>query len=371
MALSRLGNFIELVDIRNRDNEFSVYSLKGISINKVLTQTKANTNNLDLKSYKILKHNWFTYSLVTSRNGNKISLAHNDGEDCIVSSINPVFKVKDETKLLPRYLMMFFNRPEFDRYARFNSWGSARETFSWADFCDIELDIPPIEIQKKYVAIYEAMLANLRILQKSIVDLKTISYAVLEGLKQKRFEKLGHFIKESNEKNINCFDLQIVGISKEQKLIASDSRTNGVDKKKYFVLHAGDFAYSPIHINEGSIALNSTKKDFIVSPIYKAFRIIDKTKLYPPFLMLLFSRTEFIRYCWFNAFGSARDSFDWNDLCALEIPVPSFSTQKLIASFFEIYSLKKQKIENLQDIISKSCPILIRGSNLEMGKLEK
>ena len=371
MALSRLGNFIELVDIRNKNGFYKEKDVRGISTTKIFIKTKANLNNVNLLGYKIVQKNCFAYVADTSRRGEKIAIAYSENHSYIISSIYTTFKVKDESKLLSRYLMMFFNRPEFDRYARFNSWGSARETFSWADFCDIELDIPPIEIQKKYVAIYEAMLANLRVLQKSIVDLKTISYGVLEGLKQKRFEKLGHFIKESNEKNINCFDLQIVGISKEQKLIASDSRTNGVDKKKYFVLHAGDFAYSPIHINEGSIALNSTKKDFIVSPIYKAFRIIDKTKLYPPFLMLLFSRTEFIRYCWFNAFGSARDSFDWNDLCALEIPVPSFSTQKLIASFFEIYSLKKQKIENLQDIISKSCPILIRGSNLEMGRLEK
>ena len=104
MALSRMGDFIELVDLRNNEGKYAEESLKGISINKVLTPTKADTSNLNLRTYKILKHNWFTYCTVTSRNGNKISLAYNDGDDCLVSSINPVFKVKDESKILPRYL---------------------------------------------------------------------------------------------------------------------------------------------------------------------------------------------------------------------------------------------------------------------------
>ena len=149
MGLTRLGNFIEQIDIRNSALSFTYENLKGLSINKNLIPTKANTNELDLKNYKIVKHNEFTYCTVTSRNGNKISLAYNDGDDCIVSSINPTFKVKDESKLLPRFLMMYFNRSEFDRYARFNSWGSARETFTWEDMRDIEINLPPIEIQRK------------------------------------------------------------------------------------------------------------------------------------------------------------------------------------------------------------------------------
>lgn len=365
MALSsiKIKDVIKISDEKNiRDFDYAFF---GININKEFMPSVANTSKVDRRKYKILRKKRFVFSGMQTGRDNCIRIGMYDNDTpVLVSPAYTTFEVTNPA-ILPEYFFMIFRSKEMDRYGAFLSDSSVRSNLDWDRFCDIELTVPPIEIQKKYVAIYEGMLVNLRILQKSIVDLKTISYGVLEGLKQKRFEKLGHFIKESNEKNINCSDLQIVGISKGQKLIASDSRTNGVDKKKYFVLHAGDFAYSPIHINEGSIALNSAKKDFIVSPIYKVFRIIDKTKLYPPFLMLLFSRTEFIRYCWFNAFGSARDSFGWNDLCALEIPVPSFSTQKLIASFFEMYSLKKQKIENLQDIISKSCPILIRGSNLE------
>ena len=154
MALTKLGNYIEQTDNRNTDLQFNVNQLRGISINKILMPTKANKDDLNLKGYKVVKNNEFTYCTVTSRNGNKISLAYNDGEDCIVSSINPTFKIKDEAKLLPRFLMMYFNRAEFDRYARFNSWGSARETFTRDDMCDIDIDLPSLDIQKKYVAVY-------------------------------------------------------------------------------------------------------------------------------------------------------------------------------------------------------------------------
>ena len=152
-----LGDYIELVDIRNADKRFGVNSLKGISIDKKLTPTKANVNSLDVKGYKILRKNWFAYSPVTSRNGNKISIAINDGEDCIISAINPVFRIKDESILEPNYIMMLFRRPEFDRYARFHSWGSARETFDWDELCDVRIPLPSYEAQKSIVAIANSM----------------------------------------------------------------------------------------------------------------------------------------------------------------------------------------------------------------------
>ena len=185
MIFSRLGNFIEVIDERNVDGKFTAKDLKGISINKVLMSTKADISNLNVKNYKILKSNYFTYCTVTSRNGNKISLAYNDGKGCIISSINPVFRVVDERKLLPKYLMMYFRRSEFDRYARFNSWGSARETFSWEDFCDIELVIPPIEIQKKYVDVYESLLHNLKVYESKLEDLKLVCDGYIEDLRRK------------------------------------------------------------------------------------------------------------------------------------------------------------------------------------------
>lgn len=363
MALSRLGCFIELVDIRNRDNEFSVDSLKGISINKALTLTKANTNNLNLKSYKILKHNWFTYSLVTSRNGNKISLAHNDGEDCIVSSVNPVFKVKDETKLLPRYLMMFFNRPEFDRYARFNSWGSARETFSWDDFCNIELNIPSIEIQKKYVAIYEAMLDNLKAYKNGGDDLSLVCNGYIEKLmKSSRFSKLSNLISRVSRKNINgCKN--VMGVCSDGIFMKTKANMTNINLANYTLVQLNEFAYNPSRINLGSIAI--CEKECIVSPMYEVFSIKDTSVLHPLYLHFLLTRPEFLRSTLFYAVGSVRDTFDFDLLAQTEIPLPSYQIQTKIVAIYGQISKRRNVASNLEALTKELCPILVKGAVLE------
>lgn len=362
MALSKLGDFIELVDNRNESNVFNASNVRGISTSKAFIDTKANLDNVSLQNYKVVNVGQFAYVADTSRRGEKIGLAYADSEPCIISSIYTVFKVKDERKLLPRYLMMFFNRSEFDRYARFNSWGSARETFSWDDFCDIVLEIPSIEIQRKYVAIYEGLLANLHSYERGLDDLKLVCDGYIENLKTKySVQKIGPFLVDSTKKNEKNYGV-IVGISKEQKLIPSDTRTNGVDKSKYLVLKNGDFAYSPIHINDGSIALNELNCDFIISPIYRTFMSKSENQLFSKYLMLWFARKEFIRYCWFHAFGSARDSFEWSQMCDIKIPLPPIKIQRDIADVFDSLCFRKKTIENLKAIIATICPVLIRGS---------
>lgn len=366
MALSRLGCFIELIDIRNRDNEFSVDSLKGISINKVLTPTKANTNNLNLKSYKILKHNWFTYSLVTSRNGNKISLAYNDGEDCIVSSINPVFKVKDETKLLPRYLMMFFNRTEFDRYARFNSWGSARETFSWNDFCNIELNIPSIEIQKKYVAIYEAMLDNLKAYENKLEDIKTVFTGLLDKCKKQYLHfpitKLTFERKETNKIHLGANYLY--GVGKEGFIKPKQLRQDN-SLYKCNVFKKGDLVYNPSVLYAGAIALNTVYDIGICTEEYIVLHVCDEKILKPEFLFAWLKRSECGRFIDFKSVDSVRNRVYYKDLNAVEIPLPPINSQSDFVNIFNCYLFRKKSITKLKEMIDHICPILVKGAVLE------
>ncbi len=153
----RLGDFIEASDERNHDGRYGVSNVRGVSIEKRLIETKADMTNVSLKPYKLFKPDEFCVVPVTSRNGGKISLACNtDGEAHIVSAAYDVFRVTDKCRLLPRFLFMVFNRPEFDRYARFNSWGSARESFSFAEMCRVKIPLPPIEVQQAVVDIFKA-----------------------------------------------------------------------------------------------------------------------------------------------------------------------------------------------------------------------
>ena len=160
----KLGKYIRPIDERNRD--LSISKLLGVSINKQFIPSIANIIGTDLSSYKIVRKGQFAYGPVTSRNGEKISVALLEEDDCIISSSYSVFDIIDKDKLLPEYLMLWFRRPEFDRYARYRSHGSVRELFDWDEMCQVELPIPDIDVQHKIVTAYRIITERIALKQK-------------------------------------------------------------------------------------------------------------------------------------------------------------------------------------------------------------
>ena len=176
-SYKRLGDYIREVDVRNRD--LKVKKLLGVSISKEFMPSIANTIGTDMSSYKVVKPRQFAYGPVTSRNGDKVSIAlYKNDEKAIVSQAYTIFEVKNKQELLPEYLMMWFRRPEFDRYARFKSHGSAREIFSWEEMCDVELPVPSIEQQQKIVSEYEAVTRRIRLNEQIITKLEETAQAL-------------------------------------------------------------------------------------------------------------------------------------------------------------------------------------------------
>ena len=159
-----LGDYIRLVDERNRD--LAITNLLGVSISKKFIPSIANIIGTDLSNYKIVRTGQFAYGPVTSRNGEKISIAYLDDNDCIISSSYTVFEVTDKEKLDPEYLMLWFIRPEFDRYARYKSHGSVREIFDWDELCMVELPVPEIEKQKNIVKAYKTITGRIALKQQ-------------------------------------------------------------------------------------------------------------------------------------------------------------------------------------------------------------
>ena len=159
-----LGNYIRLVDERNRN--LAITKLLGVSINKKFIPSIANIVGTDLSNYKIVRTGQFAYGPVTSRNGEKISIAYLDEEDCIISSSYTVFEVENKEELDPEYLMLWFSRPEFDRYARYKSHGSVREIFDWNELCMVELPVPDIEKQRNIVKAYKTITDRIALKQK-------------------------------------------------------------------------------------------------------------------------------------------------------------------------------------------------------------
>ena len=173
----RLGDYIREVNVRNR--ELKVTNLLGVSISKEFMPSIANTIGTDMSTYKIVEKGQFAYGPVTSRNGDKVSIALLDGyDDAIISQAYTVFEVVDQEQLWPEYLMMWFRRPEFDRYARFHSHGSAREIFDWAELCDVILPIPSITRQREIVSEYETLTNRIRLNNQMIQHLEATAQAL-------------------------------------------------------------------------------------------------------------------------------------------------------------------------------------------------
>ncbi|MDO5527713.1 MAG: restriction endonuclease subunit S, partial [Prevotella sp.] len=173
----RLGDYIRLVDVRNR--ELLVTKLLGVSISKEFMPSIANTIGTDMSAYKIVKQGQFAYGPVTSRNGDKVSIALLETEDeAIISQAYTVFEVIDKQKLIPEYLKMWFRRPEFDRYARFHSHGSAREVFDWDEMCNVMLPIPSLERQQEIVAEYETLTRRIRLNEQMISKLEETAQTI-------------------------------------------------------------------------------------------------------------------------------------------------------------------------------------------------
>jgi len=364
MTLSKLGNLIELVDVRNSDNQFGLSNIKGISTKKEFITTKADMDGVSLSGYKVVHPKCFAYVADTSRRGEKISLAFNDTEEVIlVSSITTVFRLKSESKLLPTYLFMFFNRPEFDRFSRFNSWGSARETFGWEEMCDTEIDVPPIEVQTKVVSVYVSMMANQKVYEKGLEDLKSTYEAYIENLRRSSTkETIKSHIYESSERNIGS-KIPILGVSLEKKFIIAKRPSESYEN--YKIVKNNEFAFRPVLDKMDSsftIALNYNYM-CSVSPAYIVFGT-NKEILFPEYLMIWLSRKETERWLAYNAWGSARNTIELNDLGNLQIPIPSIDIQKDIIEVFEAYEMRKKINEKLKKYINEICPILIKGSIL-------
>ena len=369
----KLGKLIEQCDNRNTDEEYTADDVRGISTGKEFIETKANMDGVSLTSYKIVKENEFAYVADTSRRGDKIAVAFNRNEgNILISSIYTVFYVSKPELLLSDYLFMYFNRTEFDRYSRFNSWGSARETFSWEDICDIEIDLPPLPIQQKYVDIYNAMLANQQSYERGLEDLKLVCDAYIEDLRRKMpCEAIGPYIKECNEKNENNGITLFQGVNVEH--VFTEPKRVAEDSENGNVVRTGQFAFNKVmkaHNTKLPIALREGP-DCVVSNSYQVFEVVNQEKLLPKYLLLWLNRDETQRYAGFISFGTTRDIFTFEDMGEISIPLPSIEIQQSIVEIFESYQTRYDINVKLKAQIKDICPILIKGSIEEARKTKE
>jgi len=268
-------------------------------------------------------------------------------------------------------LMMEFLRPEFDRKAWTYCDSSVRGGLEWDRLCEMQIPIPDITVQRKYVALYKGLLTNQKVYENSLEDLQLICDTYIEDLiKKEPLKRLGEYIQQSDERNRNLQVSFLQGVSTSKVLIETKANTSGVNFSNYKVVRTGEFVYVADTSRRGdkiALAMNSAEP-CIVSAIYTVFKVIKPEELLPEYLYLYFQRTEFDRYAHFNSWGSARETFDWADMCDVKLPIPSIEKQEAIVTIYHTLETRKRINEQLKASIKPLCPVLMRGVVEELNK---
>lgn len=373
MALNKysLRELLELTTETNTDMKYGPDSVRGMTITKEIIPTKANVSNTDLRKFLVVHPHEFVFNPRT--HGKKIGFGYNRTDSAFLISWNNIaFRVKPEMKstVMDEYLFLHFNREEWDREACFRSWGSSTEVFSWDALCEMELQLPPLPIQKKYVDVYNAMLANQQSYERGLEDLKIAFDSILDQEKHSAQRiAVGELLTEIDNRNDDGVVKDVEGINITKQFMPTLANTTNINLNRYKVVQKSQIAYSGMQTGRDRcirIALQTTDKPKIVSPAYTVFEV-KKDRILPEFIMMWFSRAESDRRGWFMSDSSVRSNLDLDRFYETEIPVPPVDEQRAIVDIYQVYTDRRSINNRLKEHIKNMCPILIKGSLEEAG----
>lgn len=368
MALNKykLGELIQESFRKNTSLEFDISYVRGISNQKEITETKADVDDSVIHKFYIVEPGEFVYNPRTTRMGDKVGLGFNNTNSSLLFSFNNIaFFIKEEAKnkLLPEYLYIYFNRSEFDRYAMINGWGSATELFTFDEMCDIEIELPDLATQKKYVNIYLSMLENQKSYEQGLEDLKLVCDGYIDTLKHKNnLVKISNYIEQIDNKNSNNIPYRFAGLSMDNYFIDSIADSNELDFSKYKIVQPGECGAVLMKVGRDcrlTIARNVSTENYLISPAYYTFKIKN---LSPEYFMANVNRSEFERRGWFSCDSSARGSLSWEEFINLEIPDANIDEQKVVKNLYNVQMIRFNINEKLKQQIKDVCPILIKGA---------
>lgn len=359
----RLGDYIERFTDNNKDLKYGYELIEGVTSEGVFSTPKGNTEDVNLKPYKVVRNGAFVYNPSRLNLG---SIAYRTDGLCIVSHLYIVFYLNEKGKerIDPDYLYMYLRRKEFYREVTFRNFGSQRPEFNFNDMCEIELFLPDINTQKRFAAVYRSMVETQKAYELGLEDLKLVCDGYIEELRRKMpSEKIGNYIQRHDVRNGINGTKNVKGISTSKCFREPTSKVNKNELANYKVCHPRQIAFVQTTHNEKvfTYAFNNTEEDIVVSSVNEVFSTSEDI-LHPEYLCMFFNRTEFDRYARFHSWGSARETFTWNDLVDVEIPIPNLAIQKAIASVYNVYTERKELNEILKRKIKDICPILIKGS---------
>ena len=362
----KLGDLIQPFTKRCGDAKVSV---SGVDVNKQFIETRANLVETDVSKYYVVPPRGFACNLMHIGRDERLPIAYNGtNADIVVTSAYFVFKIRaDKTGVvLDEYLYMMLSRKESDRLTWFFTDSSVRGNLKAERFLDIQIPVPTLAEQKKIVAAWQ----GLRKMKEENAQLAEPLMALCQSFLQECKKKygsvaIGECVERSDARNVagKCGVESVRGISIEKIVIATKADMTNVPLGTYKMFSPEEFCYVTVTSRNGeriSVAMNDSEAEYIVSSTYEVFRVSTKSRLLPGFLNLWLMRPEFDRYARFNSWGSARETFDWNDMCRVKIPLPPLDVQQSVVDIYRAANEAKKIAAEADRLSREICPALIQ-----------
>lgn len=365
-----LGEYIEKSTQNNSDLKYGPELILGVNNEGVFQKPKTDPYSVDLKPYKVVNNGAFVYNPSRLDLG---SIAYRTDGLCIVSHLYMVVYLNEKGKkrIDPYYLYMYFRRQEFYREVRFRNWGSQRPEFNFNDLSELVIPMPSLEVQKKYVAIYQAMVKNQEDYENGLDDLKKSVFIEIEKIKRTAPRRsVSELLTEVDTRNVNGEIQEVKGLNINKVFMDSVADTTNANLNNYKVVCKGQFAYSSMQTGRDKcirIALYDKADPIIISPAYSVLETKNEEAV-SEYIMLWFMRPETDRYGWFASDSSIRANLDLDRFYEMKIPVPDKQTQLAISEIYNAFVIRRDINERLKAQIKDLCPILIKGSIEEARK---
>lgn len=360
----KIGKLIEPYNQKCNIPNLTVNDVSGINRSKEFFEPSKQVGK-DTSNYKVVPPRYFACNLMHVGRDIVLPISYNHSNvNKIVSPAYNVFKIIRNDLILDEYFFMYLKSDEKDRYFWFNTDSSVRDGMDWETFCDVEIELPSIDVQKKYVNIYKQMCRNLDNYKDGLDELKLMCEATVEDAKKKyKKELLSDYIFRVDERNSDNSIKVVKGVSTSKEFRDPTSKVNKDELSSYKIVRPRQISFVQTTHNEKVFAnaINDFGYDIVVSSVNEVF-YTDENKILPEYLVLFFARKEFDRYARFNSWGSARETFTWEDLKDVYISIPPINEQQAIVKLFESYKKRKSMCDEITKCINAICPLLINGS---------
>lgn len=357
----RLGDYIEQCDERNvAGND---YPIIGINRDKTFMPTVANLDGVDISRYKIVTKRMFVFSGMQTGRDICIRIGLYDNEQpALISPAYTTFVIHNEKEVLPEYFFMFFNRTESDRYGWFISDSSIRANLDWSRFLDIEIPLPSIAEQRKIVNAWKAFREIKEQNEAKAAPLMQVCQSYIQELKhQYPMQEIGPYIHRIDKKNTDKKINEVRSVSVSKCFNETNAKVDKNSLGNYKIVKENQISFVQTTGNEKCLcaAINHYGFPIVVTSVNEVFET-DEDYLLADYLHLIFRKKETDRYVRFNSWGSARETFTWEDMKRFSIPLPPIEIQRAIVNIYKCANEAKQIAEEADRLSREVCPALLQ-----------